>query len=342
VNRPRKRPKQARRPPRDLSRPLEALELRVGEADDGARLDRFLGARLDWRSRTSIVELLREGKVKRDGVPLTKKAARVREGDVIRVDVPPPAEPERHAELGEALAAAVLHDDEHVIALAKPAGMVVHPVGRVRVNTLIQALHWAFLHGPLFRPGRGPDELPRICHRLDKDTSGVLVLAKTLGARTALQHAFDAHDALEKDYLAVVSGRPAQDAGRIDLAIGPDEDHEVGLAMTTRPDGLPSATSYTVLDRFAEAAAVRFRIHTGRQHQIRVHARALGHPILLDPLYGDGARAWPNPDAPRIARQALHAQRLALAHPIGGEPLDWTAPVPDDLQALLDGLKAGA
>lgn len=334
--------KRAKKPerdrPADLSLPLEALRWPVLREHDGERIDRYLLLRLTWRSRTSIVQLLEDGKVRRNGELVRKKAVRVREGDEVSVDVPPPEEEARHEQLGLELMACIIHDDEHMLAVAKPAGLIMHPVGRVRVNTLIQGLHWAYVHGPLAKAGTPPDSLPRICHRLDRDTSGVVVLAKTPAARTALQHAFDVHD-LEKDYLAVVAGRVDVDEGRIDAPIGSDSESGIGVKMTTRPDGAPSLTTFRVLERFAGASVLRFRIHTGRQHQIRVHAQALGHPVFLDPLYGTGATEWPPGEDPVIARQALHAERLALSHPISGSTLELSAPRPADLEALLAGLR---
>jgi 23S rRNA pseudouridine1911/1915/1917 synthase len=149
---------------------------------------------------------------------------------------------------------------------------------------------------------------------------------------------FDVHE-LEKDYFAIVDGRIDGDAGRIDAPLGSDTESENGVKMTTRADGAPSLTTYTVLERFADASAVRFRIHTGRQHQIRVHALALGHPVLLDPLYGSGPTKWPADGEPVIARQALHAERLALRHPITRAALDLRAAFPADLEGLLTGLR---
>lgn len=334
----RKRPKKKRQPPPDLSRPLEALTFTVDPDEEGIRIDRFLMAKLTWRSRTSIVDLLVEGQVRRDGVLTTKKSTRLRGGEQIAVAVPPPEEEVRHEELGLQLFERLLYDDEHLLALAKPPGMVMHPVGRIRSNTLIQAVHWVYMHGPLQSAGRPDDQIPRICHRLDRDTSGVVVLAKTPVARTALQHAFDVHD-LEKEYHAVVVGEPESDTGRIDLAIGSDEEADTSVKMKVREDGAPSLTTYQVLERFREASSVRFRIHTGRQHQIRVHAHALGHPVFLDALYGTGPQVWPLLGAPVIERQALHAERLALKHPITDEPLELRATLPEDLASLVSLLR---
>lgn len=334
-DRGRKAPPTPKRTPQDLSQPVERLTWTAGEEDDGLRLDRFLSDRLPWRSRSSIVELLGEEQVLRNGSVVRKKSARVQGGDVVEVLVPPPAEPHRHAQLAEQLAQAVLHDDDDLLAVTKPPGLVVHPVGRIRQDTLIQGLHWLFRHGAR-REDRDRDGgvvIPRICHRLDKGTSGVLVVAKNRAARSAIQHIFEGRQ-VEKEYLAVVAGVVEPDSGEVDLPLGPDEEAEIDLLMTVREDGAPSRTTFRVEERFAAASLVRFRIHTGRQHQIRVHARALGHPVWHDLLYGSGPQ-------PGIARQALHAERLAFPHPVSGEPLELRAPLPADLVGLLEELRAG-
>jgi 23S rRNA pseudouridine1911/1915/1917 synthase len=320
--------------PRDLSQPIDALRWVVPDEEHKERLDRFLLKRLTWRSRTSLVELIQAGKVTCAGVTVTRKAHKVLGGESVELAVPPPNEQVRHEAIGRQLDEAILFDDPDVVALAKPAGLVVHPVGRIRVNTLIQGLHWLYQHGPRSSDGA----VPRICHRLDRDTSGVLLLAKNQEARSRLQTSFERRT-VKKRYLAVVRGGPAQDEGTIELAIGPDEEAEIELMMTTRPDGAPSKTDYRVLERFEGASLVEFAIHTGRQHQIRVHARALGCPVLCDPLYGEGALAWPADERPVISRQALHAARLALPHPTSGEELALEAPLPADMQALLERLR---
>jgi 23S rRNA pseudouridine1911/1915/1917 synthase len=334
----RRAPPRAKRVVRDLSIPVERLAFTVSDDESSDRLDHFLVVRLPWRSRRSIVALIETGQVRRNGEPSLRKAGRVVVGDRIEIAVPPPDEPLRHEELGRELLEQVIHEDGDLVAVAKPAGLIVHPVGRVRVNTLIQALHWVYRHGP--HRDRDPDVVPRICHRLDRDTSGVLVVAKTMRARVRLQDVFESRD-VEKEYVAVLSGVLAQDRGRIDLPIGPDEEAEIDLMMTTRADGQPSRTRYEVIERFRDATFVRLFIETGRQHQIRVHARAIGHPVLLDPLYGDGRLAWPFDAAAVIRRQALHARRCVLPHPRTGEPLVLEAPLPEDMSRLLDGLRRG-
>jgi 23S rRNA pseudouridine1911/1915/1917 synthase len=337
------RSRPSRRPPprpkrveRDLSVPLERLSWKVGHDEAGGRLDHFLCARLPWRSRNEVHGLIRGGLVTRNGEPLRRKAGHMVLGDAIVLHIPPPTEEAQHEALGRRLADLVIFEDDDVLALAKPAGLVVHPVGRTRVNTLIQGLHWLYRHGP-----RRTAFLPRICHRLDRDTSGVIVLAKSSHARVRLQEIFETRD-VEKSYEAVVAGLVGPDEGLIDLPIGPDVDAEIHLMMTTREDGLPSRTRYAVLERLRGtsllATHMRFDIETGRQHQIRVHARAIGHPVLLDPLYADGRPRWPD-ESPVIERQALHARRTVLPHPRTGERLVLEAPLPDDLRALIAGLR---
>lgn len=327
-----------RAPPADLSRARDRFQWEVCPEEHGMRLDQWLQKRLDWRSRTAIVALIREGRVLHHGRTAGRKSAKVLQGDRIAVLIPPPVEEERHAELAARLAARIVWEDEHLVVVDKPPNLVVHPVGRVQVNTLIQGLHWLYRH---VRPE--PATIPRICHRLDRETSGLLVVAKSFPARSALQHAFQEH-AVEKEYAAVVTGRIAQDRGTIDAPIGRDEAAAHETAMTVRPDGQEARTDWEVLERFREASLVRFTLHTGRQHQIRVHARALGHPVLLDPLYGDGPRRWPAGAAsPVIARVALHARRLAFDHPRRrGLRIECEAALPEDFLALLAALRGPA
>jgi 23S rRNA pseudouridine1911/1915/1917 synthase len=221
----------------------------------------------------------------------------------------------------------------------------MHPVGKVRVNTLIQALHWRFRHGD----PREAAVVPKICHRLDKDTSGVLLVAKEDRARIKIQEIFERRD-VEKEYASVVAGIYAEDAGLIDAPIGPNPSGKVRMEMMVRPDGDPSRTRFQVLERFSPsgglsgASLVRFDLETGRQHQIRVHSASLGHPVFLDVIYGPwepGAR-WPLEGDPWIARQALHARRLAFDHPRTGARLQFVAPIPADMSRLLDELRDGA
>ena len=331
------KPRKERAPPADLSRARDRFEWTVCPEEHGLRLDQWLQKKLDWRSRTAIVDLIRKGRVLHHGRTAGRKSAKVLTGDRVAVLIPPPVEEERHAELAARLADRIVWEDEHLVVVDKPPDLVVHPVGRVQVNTLIQGLHWLYRHVRV-----EPATIPRICHRLDRETSGLLVVAKNFPARSAIQHAFQGH-AVEKEYVAALSGRLAEDRGTIEAPIGRDDAAAVETAMTVRADGQPARTDGEVLERFPAASWVRFTLHTGRQHQIRVHARALGHPVLLDPLYGEGPRRWPPGAAtPVISRVALHARRLAFEHPRRrGARIECEAPLPDDLRALLAALREG-
>jgi 23S rRNA pseudouridine1911/1915/1917 synthase len=299
------------------------------------RLDHYLQIHFPWRSRTVLHAFISDGRITLGGRATTRKSARVTAGATVVVHVPPPPEEQRHEELAARLE--IVYEDDDLVAIAKPAGMIVHPVGRKRVNTLIQALHWKYRRGD---GAKGKPLTPKICHRLDRETSGVVVVAKNDRARVKLQEVFEARE-VEKEYFSVVRGLVAPDEGRIDQPIGPDPHGRISKAMTVREDGLPSATRFRVLERFRDATSVRFDLETGRQHQIRVHARWLGHPVLFDPLYGPEGepRAWP-PEKPVIERHALHARRIAFAHPRTGSRVEVVAAVPEDMQALVREMRA--
>ena len=335
---PRRPSRKPRAPSRDLSVPETEIVYSADEGDVGKRLDRFLDERLPWRSRTTMVRFIEDGRVRVSGELVRRKAKPLRRGDVVVLAVPPPRVEVRHEELARELE--ILHEDEDLLAIAKPAGLIVHPVGKNRFNTLIQALHWRYRRDPAIRTAGRPPVIPKICHRLDKDTSGVLLVALNDRARARIQEIFEERT-VEKEYLAVVSGTLEPEEGLIDRPIGPDPDGKLSTAMCVRPDGDRSRTRFRVLERLPGATAVRFDLETGRQHQIRVHAASLGHPVLLDPIYGPwelGAR-WPTEGDIIIARHALHARRIALPHPRTGDRLELVAPVPADLRGLIDGLR---
>jgi 23S rRNA pseudouridine1911/1915/1917 synthase len=306
----------------------------VAEIDSGMRLDHYLQKHFPWRSRTVLHDFIETGKVVVAGEPRTRKAARVLTGESVVVKIPPPVEAVRHEELAALLE--ILYEDDDLVAIAKPAGLIVHPVGKKRVNTLIQLLHWRYRKGDA-----RATVMPKICHRLDRETSGVVIVAKDEKARVRIQEIFEARD-VEKEYASVVRGVVSPDAGRIDRAIGPDPLGRVRTQMTVRQDGLPSATRFQVLERFQDATYMRFDLETGRQHQIRVHAKSIGHPVLLDPLYGSGEPASFPAENPVIGRHALHARRIALPHPRTGARLELEAPIPKDMLDLLETLRAGS
>lgn len=307
----------------------------VEPAEAGLRLDRLLAARGFLPTRARVAALVRAGLVRVDGVP-RKASFAVTPGERIEIEIPP-EEPSRVEP--EAIELEVLHEDASLVAVNKPAGMATHPAPGARTGTLVAALLHRWSLG-----GTWPDpQRPGIVHRLDKDTTGVIVVAKTPRAMHALARQFAART-VEKDYLAVVRGAPREDHGTIDLAIGRDPvaRHRMQARVGQRR---PALTEWRVLERFGappRASLVQATPRTGRTHQIRVHLASLGHPIVGDALYAGESRA-PAP-GPRhllqdFPRQALHARSLRLRHPDDGRWLEIEAPLPADLEALLGQLR---
>jgi len=342
---PRRLPRKSKRRPPDLSQPLERLTLQVEPGDDGQRLDAFLTTRLTWRSRSAVQALIREGRVERLGRP-GRPGERVHTGDQIVVQVPESAVDPHDA---AAIPLQILHEDAWLIALDKQPGVLVHPVSTHRTNTLMAALH------ARYRQAGAADRVPKLCHRLDKDTSGVWVVALEDRVRVALGRDF-ARRAVRKEYHALVRGVVAEDVFDIRLPIGRDVDSVVRLKRRTgpAPDAQPAWTEVRVLERFAGATRVACVPRTGRTHQIRVHLDGIGHPLLGDPLYGPQARpdAWMEPNhgvtplrdgagAVVLDRQALHAAALTFTHPITGAVMELSAPWPPDLERCTAWLRAG-
>jgi 23S rRNA pseudouridine1911/1915/1917 synthase len=309
--------------------------LTVDDASSGRRLDAWLAAQRTDLSRARIQALIEEGLVTLDGRP-ARASARLKSGQTIALVVPPaaPAVPQP-----EDLPLTVLYQDPHLLVLDKPAGLVVHPGAGRASGTLVNAL----LHHVRDLSGVGGVLRPGIVHRLDRGTSGLMVVAKDDATHRDLARQF-AGRTVQKEYLAVVSGVPAQRQGRIDAAIGRDPVHR--QRMSVRPTGGRAASStYTVLEALDGCALVRVAIHSGRTHQIRVHMASIGHPVVADTLYG-GARvpscrhARSREALQRLTRPALHAAQLAFIHPATGERLLFTSPLPADIETLLAALRA--
>ncbi len=300
--------------------------LQVPREAAGERLDSYLAERLG-EPRNQVQRWIREARVRVDGRP-AKPSTPLVGGERIAAE-PPPCEPSGiEPEVGELR---ILHQDPALVVVDKPAGLVVHPGAGRSSGTLVHRLLARF---PELEGVGGPGR-PGIVHRLDKDTSGVLVVARTREAYRALQQAF-AGRKVEKRYLALVYGSPRPAAGEISGAIGRHPERR--KQMTVRADGRPALTRFRTVAAAAGVALLEIDLATGRTHQIRVHLKHLGHPIVGDPVYGEarwkGLPARAQGPLRGFARPALHAWRLALEHPESGERLAVEAPVPADLQRL--------
>ena len=306
--------------------------------DEGIRIDRFLADAIGGLSRSRVKTLIEAHRVQRDAIPVTHPSEAVRSGAAYTLDWPAatPSLPQ-----AQDIALPILFEDHDLLVLDKPAGLVVHPAPGNEDGTLVNAL---LAHCGDSLTGIGGERRPGIVHRLDKDTSGVMVVAKTELANAALTQAFAARD-LDRFYLALCWGLPNPTAGEIAGAIARDPRDRKRMAV--RPDssrGKAALTRYRTLAQHATAVSLlECRLGTGRTHQIRVHLSHLGHPIVGDPVY---LKRLPNSaklldSATRAVlqdfpRQALHAARLGFRHPRSGEALSFTTPPPADMQALLD------
>ena len=270
-----------------------------------------------------------------DGAPLTDPAATVRVGAAYRLSVPPPAPA---TPLPQNIALDILFEDAHLIVLNKPAGLVVHPAPGNADGTLVNAL----LHHADDLSGIGGEARPGIVHRLDKETSGIMVVAKSQRAHTALSEAFATRD-LDREYLALCWGLPAAMEGEIEGDIGRHPTDRKRMAVVTR-NGKHALTRYRVERAFGTAASLlRLRLETGRTHQIRVHLAHINHPVMGDPVYlrripaaAAGLPSKAREAALAFPRQALHATSLGFRHPVTGRDMAFSAPPPADMAMLLD------
>lgn len=292
----------------------------VAEAS-GERLDRLIAEQVPDLSRTRIQTLIKEGRVTVNGGP-SKPAYRIEGGERIAIFLPPPV---TSAVLPEPIPLDVLYEDADLIAINKPAGMVVHPAYGHDSGTLVNAVlyRWPELRevGDEYRAG--------IVHRLDKDTSGVIVIARTPRAHRALAEQFAARS-IEKKYLALVEGLPDSASGRIEAPIGRDPQQRKRMAAVR--GGREAVTEFRVLEYYAEHALLEVHIHTGRTHQIRVHLAFIGHPVVGDTVYGYRKQRI------KLQRHFLHAAEMTVRSPSTGQPLTFRAPLPADLQDILDNL----
>jgi 23S rRNA pseudouridine1911/1915/1917 synthase len=290
------------------------------------RADKVLAQAFPEYSRVAIQRAMEAGLVKADG-KIIAQSQEVLAGQTIEFSLPETVAAELKA---VDIPLDVIFEDKHLIVLNKAAGMVVHPGTNTGEDTMVHAL-LAHCAGGL--SGIGGVERPGIVHRLDKDTSGLLVVAKHDAAHRALADQF-ASRTLTKEYVALVSGVPKAGSGTINSAISRHPVHR--HRMTVGEGGRPSRTDWAVEKKFGgQAALLRCRIHTGRTHQIRVHLKSIGHPILGDSTYG-----WkPNPTLPVPPRVMLHAEHLVFSHPVSGKVMDLTAPLPKDFKQVLTALR---
>jgi 23S rRNA pseudouridine1911/1915/1917 synthase len=302
--------------------------LTVEPASAGARLDRWLSERLTDLSRARLQALIRGGLVRVDGAVL-KAAHRLRGGERVEIEVPP-APVETLAP--EAVPLSVVYEDDHVLVVDKPAGMVVHPGAGRSGGTLAAAI---LAHAPA-TAGVGGPRRPGIVHRLDKDTSGLLVVAKTAHAYDELVEQLSARTVTRR-YLAVVHGRVRASESVVDAPIGRHPSNRVKMAIRPAGRGKRAITRYRVLERFANFTVLEVRLETGRTHQIRVHLASLGHPVVGDEVYGK-----PRSRAPvELDGYALHATALAFVHPVFRKLIECTAPIPERMERLLSRLRDG-
>ncbi len=310
------------------------VSFRVLAQDSGKRLDVFLSQRDNSLTRSRVKRLIEQENVQVGGKK-AKAGMRLKERDVVLLTVPTPQPLETQA---EKLPLKILYEDSHIIVVDKAAGMVVHPAAGHFSGTLVNAL----LHHCPDLGGIGGVLRPGIVHRLDKDTSGVLVVAKNDVAHRGLAEQFKNHTPVRK-YLGICFGQMS-DEGQMDASIGRHPVHR--QKMSTRPrKGREARTLWKVLERFRHFNLVEFRLETGRTHQIRVHLSSLGHPILGDPIYG-GRKRLPSIEPvllrqglEKMLRQALHAALLGFHHPVTGEKMEFFSPLPADMEEAIGVLR---
>ena len=307
----------------------------VDEFHDGLRLDVFLAGEIEDASRSYIQKVIKAEGVSIAGTKCKRPSRTLNKGETVTVELPPPPTASLEA---EDIPLDILHEDDDVLVINKPSGLVVHPAPGHYSGTLVNAV--AYHCGPV-AVSDDPTR-PGIVHRLDKQTSGVMVVAKSEAAlrdlsKQAHDHAFDRH------YKALVQGEFDENAGRIVAAVGRSLANPGKMAVTG-VRGKDAVTHFTVEERYGIASLVKLVLETGRTHQIRVHMRFAGRPILGDPLYGvTDFKNWPEDTQPALKAldgQALHAEFLGFRHPATGERMQFSAPIPSDMAAAREALKA--
>lgn len=324
----------------------EDVQVTAAPEAAGQRLDAFLAATVPGLSRSRVKALILEGHVSLNGETLGEPKRPVKSGETFVVEMPPiaPAEPQP-----EAIPLTIVHEDKHLLVIEKPAGLVVHPAAGHHSGTLVNAL---LHHCGSSLSGIGGIARPGIVHRLDKDTSGLMVVAKTDLAHAGLSEQFADHGRtgpLQRGYKALVWGAPEASHGTIDAAIGRSTKNRQLMAVSSS-SGRQALTHYVVEEVFGQgkpvASLLDLRLETGRTHQIRVHLTALGHPVVGDPAYGLGFRtkalSLSGPAQAAVAalgRQALHAYLLGFVHPKTGREMVFNSPIPSDMLSIINSLR---
>jgi 23S rRNA pseudouridine1911/1915/1917 synthase len=328
--------------------PSAPHSLVVGAEAAGLRLDRWLAGMLPAFSRSRLQALIGAGEVRVDGQAAQDAGRKLKAGQSVEITIPPPAPAEP---IAQHIPLAIVHEDDDLIVIDKPAGLVVHPAAGHEDGTLVNAL---IAHCGASLSGIGGVRRPGIVHRLDKDTSGLLVVAKNDRAHQGLSAQFADHGRtgpLERAYLALVWGVPRKPRGTIDAPIERSTRNREKMAIAREGHGRHAVTHYEVLESYPAGATeplaslVRCQLETGRTHQIRVHLAHIGHPLLGDPVYGAAFRtkAARLPDTAQAAlaalgRQALHATLLGFAHPATGQTLSFTVEAPADFATMQESL----
>jgi 23S rRNA pseudouridine1911/1915/1917 synthase len=323
--------------------------LTVDAQEAGERLDRFLARRLPQLSRSRLQALIRAGRVARNGMAAPELGQKTKAGETYTVEVP---DPEPAVPLAQAIPLAVVHEDADLLVIDKPAGITVHPGPGHAAGTLVNAL---IAHCGASLSGIGGVRRPGIVHRLDKDTSGLLVVAKSDRAHRGLSEQFAAHGAdgrLQRRYLAIVWGVPERQRGAIEAALARSRANRTKIAVVSEAAGRRAVTRYEVLATYPTgaktvvASLLRLTLETGRTHQVRVHLTHIGHPLLGDMTYGAGFKASArklNQEAQtaltKLGHQALHAAELAFVHPVTGRRLSFASPLPADMARLTAALE---
>jgi 23S rRNA pseudouridine1911/1915/1917 synthase len=311
---------------------IQTIDVRLNAAHAGWRLDRALAAAVPTLSRERLKALIRSGAVEAAGKPLRDPATKVHGEEELRVAVPEPAP--AHNEPQD-IPLAIVFEDEHLLVVDKPAGLVVHPAAGNLDGTLVNAL----LHHCAGRlSGIGGVARPGIVHRIDKDTSGLLVVAKTDVAHEGLAKQFAAHS-IDRRYLAIVNGVPKPTEGKVDAPLARSAANRKKIAIVEGSRGKRAVTHWRRLEALKDAALVECRLETGRTHQVRVHMASIGHPLLGDPVYGRSGKSHGKLlKELGFHRQALHAAELGFTHPATKHRLSFTSPMPPDMEELFNAL----